>query len=54
MSVASSSKWLFQSDRYRYAICAEDMCFKNIFTSEFFKLVKALPIKRGGGIEQIV
>ena len=39
-------------DKLRYALCAEDMCFKNIFSSEFFKLMKALPIKRGGGIEQ--
>jgi hypothetical protein len=63
MSVASSTKWftlkklkkrLFQPDRYRYALCAEDMCFKNFFSSEIFKLGKALPIKRGGGIEQEV
>eukprot|EP01080_Neovahlkampfia_damariscottae_P003467 gene3467-6116_t len=52
MSVAIDSKWAFHTDQLRYAICAEDMCFKNVFTSEFFKLMKALPVKRGGGIEQ--
>jgi monolysocardiolipin acyltransferase len=43
---------IFTPSKIRYAICARDICFKNSFSSEVFKLVQALPIERGSGIHQ--
>lgn len=34
----------------RYCLCAENLCFKNIFRGEYFRLVKSIPINTKGGI----
>ncbi|KAK8996207.1 hypothetical protein V6N11_076454 [Hibiscus sabdariffa] len=36
----------------RWALAAEDICFKNSFLTYFFRLGKCIPITRGGGIYQ--
>ncbi|XP_039069652.1 N-acylphosphatidylethanolamine synthase-like isoform X2 [Hibiscus syriacus] len=36
----------------RWALAAEDICFKNSLFTYFFRLGKCIPIKRGGGIYQ--
>ncbi|XP_077211497.1 phospholipid/glycerol acyltransferase family protein [Tasmannia lanceolata] len=36
----------------RWALAAEDICFKNTILSYFFRLGKCIPITRGGGIYQ--
>ncbi|KAI3896688.1 hypothetical protein MKX03_020746 [Papaver bracteatum] len=36
----------------RWVLAAEDICFKNSMLSYLFRLVKCIPIKRGGGIYQ--
>ncbi|WOG86810.1 hypothetical protein DCAR_0206028 [Daucus carota subsp. sativus] len=36
----------------RWALAAEDICFKNTVLSYFFRLGKCIPITRGGGIYQ--
>ncbi|KAK1314697.1 N-acylphosphatidylethanolamine synthase [Acorus calamus] len=36
----------------RWVLAAEDICFKNMVLSYFFRLGKCIPITRGGGIYQ--
>ncbi|KAK8653173.1 hypothetical protein V6N13_127184 [Hibiscus sabdariffa] len=36
----------------RWALAAEDICFKNSFLTYFFRLGKCIPVTRGGGIYQ--
>ncbi|KAK4480033.1 hypothetical protein RD792_013090 [Penstemon davidsonii] len=36
----------------RWVLAAEDICFKNVVLSYFFRLGKCIPITRGGGIYQ--
>lgn len=47
-----SSKMIFNQSLLRYSVCAKDMCFKNRFLAETFFMLKALPIERGGGVDQ--
>lgn len=39
-------------EKHRWGICAQDMCFKNEFSSTFCGAGKVLPINRGAGVDQ--
>ncbi|KAL3516032.1 hypothetical protein ACH5RR_022934 [Cinchona calisaya] len=43
---------LLDAHSLRWTLCATDRCFRNPFTSAFFKYVKVLPVSRGDGIYQ--
>ncbi|KAL9345776.1 hypothetical protein Peur_060629 [Populus x canadensis] len=43
---------IFDSNLARWALAAEDICFKNSLLSYFFRIGKCIPITRGGGIYQ--
>ncbi|XP_011004395.1 PREDICTED: N-acylphosphatidylethanolamine synthase isoform X2 [Populus euphratica] len=43
---------IFYSNLARWALAAEDICFKNSLLSYFFRIGKCIPITRGGGIYQ--
>ncbi|CAI9102122.1 OLC1v1000341C1 [Oldenlandia corymbosa var. corymbosa] len=43
---------LLDANKLRWTLCATDRCFRNSFTSAFFKHVKVLPVSRGNGIYQ--
>jgi monolysocardiolipin acyltransferase len=40
------------SDRLRYSLGAQEICFKNAFLNRFFSAGRVIPIKRGDGIYQ--
>lgn len=44
--------WLWNTSKLRWTLAAEDFCFKYPILSTFFKTMKAIPIKRGAGLEQ--
>ncbi|CAK7357546.1 unnamed protein product [Dovyalis caffra] len=43
---------IFDPNLARWALAAEDICFKNPLLSYFFRVGKCIPITRGGGIYQ--
>eukprot|EP00762_Andalucia_godoyi_P005576 ANDGO_00501.mRNA.1 Tafazzin homolog len=44
--------WFVNPQKMRWTLAAEDFCFKYPIVSTFFKTMKAVPIKRGAGLEQ--
>lgn len=40
------------SEKFRWCLCSQEICFKNPIKSSFFGAGKVLPIQRGGGISQ--
>ncbi|GAV58809.1 Acyltransferase domain-containing protein [Cephalotus follicularis] len=43
---------VFDANLARWVLAAEDICFKNVLLSYFFRLGKCIPITRGAGIYQ--
>lgn len=44
--------WYARANAYmRWTLAAEDVCFTNPVLNAFFRLLKALPIRRGGGLD---
>ena len=52
IATISRTALLLDSKHMRWVFCAADVCFKNAMSSAFFGNGKALPLRRGGGIEQ--
>jgi len=52
MASMCGSRLLFDSKYMRWVFCAADVCFKDKLNTLFFTNGKALPIRRGGGLDQ--
>lgn len=52
IATISRTALLLDSKHMRWVFCAADVCFKTAASSAFFSNGKALPLRRGGGIEQ--